>query len=322
LIGARGRTMGAVRSDAAAARCAIALGLLAAAHSARPADVEALHVDRIAAGVYVHTGRLAALDAPGHDDIANIGFVVGSRCVAVIDTGGSVRIGRALRAAIKARSSVPICYVINTHVHVDHVLGNAAFKGDAPKFVGHAALADAIAGSRRFFVEHYPDDFDGQATADQVIGPDTLVTDTQDLDLGTHRLRLRAWPKAHTDSDLTVLVDDRVLWTGDLLFRTRVPALDGSVRGWLAAIDALERVDAQWIVPGHGPVARNLKEALEPERRYLQALVDGVRREIDDGRSIDDAIEHVGLSEKPNWQLWETAHAHNVSRAYQELEWN
>ena len=299
----------------------LALALAGSGARAAPA-VAPLEVDRIAPDVFVHTGRLVALDAPGHDDIANIGFVVGSRCVAVIDTGGSVRTGRALRAAVKAHSPLPICYVINTHVHVDHVLGNAAFKDDKPSFVGHAALVEAIAGSRAFFVEHYPDDFDGRATQDQIIAPDRRVTDTLDLDLGTHVLHLRAWPKAHTDSDLTVLVDDDVLWTGDLLFRERIPVLDGSVKGWLAAIDALGHVHASWIVPGHGGVTRDLAAALAPERRYLQALADGVNAALDAGRSLGDAINEVGSAEKPAWKLWDTAHAHNVSLAYRELEWN
>ncbi len=297
-----------------------AFALVAASRVA--AAAASFDVREISPGVFVHEGRTVALDAPGHDDIANIGFVVGTRCVAVIDTGGSARTGHALRDAIKARTSLPVCYVINTHVHVDHVLGNIAFKADAPHFVGNAKLVDAIVASRRYFVEHYPDDFDGAANGDQVIGPDQTVADALDLDVGGHTLHLRAWPKAHTDSDLSVRVDERVLFTGDLVFRERVPALDGSVRGWLAAIDALSTMRVDWVVPGHGAVTNDLAAALAPERRYLQSLADGVRRELDAGESLEHAIEHVGAEEKPDWALWDTAHPRNVSRAYQELEWN
>ena len=94
-----------------------------------PSAAEPLRTAAVAPGVYVHEGKQLPLDAPGHDDIANLGFVVGQRCVAVIDTGGSVRIGRALRAAVRARTPLPVCYVIDTHVHVDHVLGRHCHHG-------------------------------------------------------------------------------------------------------------------------------------------------------------------------------------------------
>jgi len=273
-------------------------------------------------GVYLHAGRQVALDGPGHDDIANIGFIVGTRCVAVIDTGGSARIGRALRAAIAARTSTPICYVINTHVHVDHVLGNAAFKRDEPSFVGHARLGEAMLRSTQFFLTHFAGDFDAPPTANQIIAPDRVVEREMVLDLGQRRIALRAWPTAHTDCDLTVY-DERTgaLWTGDLLFRERLPALDGSVKGWLAALDELARLRVKLAIPGHGPVTGDLPAALVPERRYLQMLVDGVRSELAQGKPLQDAVAHVADSEKPHWLLWEGVQQRNVARAYEELEW-
>ena len=274
-------------------------------------------------GVFVHLGSPLALDATGHDDIANIGFIAGKKCVAVVDTGGSMRVGRELREAVGKHTSLPICYVINTHVHVDHVLGNAAFSGDSPSFVGNAALADAMARSRDFFVKEYAGDMDSPASPSQVIGPSRLVEHEITLNLGDRPLLLRAWPKAHTDCDLTVYdVRTGTLWTGDLLFRDRLPALDGSVKGWLVALDRLARMKVKLAVPGHGPVARDLVSAIVPERRYLQALLDGVRGEMSEGKPLEDAIHHVAAAEKTHWLLWNEVHPHNVVRAYEELEWN
>jgi quinoprotein relay system zinc metallohydrolase 2 len=283
---------------------------------------DALLVDQLAPGVYVHRGAQLPLDAPGHDDIANIGFIVGSRCVAVIDTGGSVRIGRGLRAAIRRRTSLPICYVINTHVHVDHVLGNRAFKDDGASFVGHAALAQAIVRSRAYFVKEYAQDLDAPAEPDQVIGPDRLVETELTLDLGNRPLTLHAWPTAHTDCDLTVYDQQTsTLWTGDLLFSERLPALDGSLVGWIDAIDRLAAQHVKLAVPGHGPPTAHPGEALARERGYLESLLQGVRRELSAGKSLQDAIVHAGAGEKSGWLLWEEVHPRNVTRAYQELEW-
>jgi quinoprotein relay system zinc metallohydrolase 2 len=214
--------------------------------------------------------------------------------------------------------------VINTHVHVDHVLGNVAFKADKPSFIGHAALGAAIARNREFFIENYAADLDAPPTAEQIVGPDQGVdVGTElDLDLGDRHLKLRAWPKAHTDCDLTVF-DEKTgtLWTGDLLFVERLPAIDGSVIGWLAAIDEIARMPVKHVVPGHGPASNDLATALSPERRYLQALVAGVRSEFAQGKPMEDAIAELGAAKIPGWLLWDTTQPHNVARVYQELEW-
>ncbi|HXW73880.1 MAG TPA: quinoprotein relay system zinc metallohydrolase 2 [Steroidobacteraceae bacterium] len=282
-----------------------------------------LPVEEVARGLFVHVGQPLALDAPGHDDIANIGFIVGTRCVAVIDTGGSVRIGRALRSAVAEHTRLPVCYVINTHVHVDHLLGNAAFTGAHVQFVGHALLGDALSRSREFFLNNYAGDLEAPATAAQIVGPDRSVPQggELELDLGARPLRLHAWPKAHSDCDLTVYdAATGTLWSGDLLFVQRTPALDGSLTGWLAAIDTLTAISVKRVIPGHGAVSNDLRAALAPERQYLQSLLADVRAAIAQGKPLQDAVRDVSPAHS-GWLLWDTTHPRNVARAYQELEW-
>jgi quinoprotein relay system zinc metallohydrolase 2 len=308
-----------MRRFAAAWVCITALATPPPASCAAP---PVLLVDEVAAGVFVHRGRALALDVAGHDDIANIGFIVGSRCIAVVDSGGSVRQGRALLAAIRARSTLPVCYVITTHGHVDHVLGNAAFRGSEVRFVGHARLADALRRSAAFFVAEYAADFDAPASPDQVVAPTIAVDGERVLDLGDRRLRVRAWPRSHTDSDLSVF-DEKTstLWTGDLLVRERLPAIDGSVRAWLDVMTTLAGFDVALVIPGHGPVTSDLGGTLRMQRDYLQALVDDVRKALASGQSLQQAIAVVGQSQRANWQLWEPTHPRNVMRVFQELEW-
>ena len=197
-------------------------------------------------------------------DVANLGFVVGARCVAVIDTGGTFAVGRALRRAIQRVATVPVCYVINTHVHPDHVFGNAAFTDDHPQFIGHVRLADAMRRRGPNYLNALQRDLGEAGQQSAIVLPTRSVATTEELDLGGRILSLRAWPTAHTDTDLTVFDESsRTLWLGDLLFVGHVPVLDGNLRGFLAAIDRSSRLSARTSpFPGtaaHSPGRKRLR---------------------------------------------------------------
>ncbi len=113
------------------------------------------------------------------------------------------------------------------------------------------------------------------------------------LDLGGRVLSLRAWPTAHTDTDLTVFDQaSRTLWLGDLLFVGHVPVLDGNLRGFLAALDELKGIRANLAIPGHGR-ALAWPEAIAPEERYLSRLLADVRAAIKAKRTLAETLATV-----------------------------
>ncbi|MGD9603983.1 MAG: quinoprotein relay system zinc metallohydrolase 2 [Gammaproteobacteria bacterium] len=291
---------------------------LLAACLVQPVVAADFEVTEIAPAVFVHQGAYAEIDDPARGDSANIGFVIGARCVAVIDTGGSIATGRALRAAIAAHTDRPVCYVINTHAHFDHVLGNAAFRDDDPTFVGHAALPEALAASREYFLERFAVEL---ADAPAIIAPTLTVDDTHTLDLGGRTLRLEAHPVAHSAADLTV-VDDatHTLFTGDLLFVERLPAFDGRLSGWRGWMQTVGGADFAHVVPGHGPPRVAWPAALDAQRRYLDSLADAARTALDAGEFLEDVTADAGAHPPAGWQATGT-HARNLARVYRELEW-
>jgi len=294
------------------------LFLLAAAS----AEAEPLSVSKIADGVYVHVGKHNDFDEHYDGDIANIGFVVGSKSVAIIDTGGSFKVGAALREAVRSVTDLPIRYVINTHIHPDHIFGNAAFEQDHPEFIGHANLPGTLELNRDSLIRELQKELGQGADGSKVIEPTRAVTETMDLDLGGRTLRLKAWPKAHTSTDLTVLDDKtRTLWTGDLLFITRAPSLDGDLQGWISVIDELKAIQAHVTVPGHGDPTEAKNDMLDKEKGYLNRLLSDVRSAIKNGVGLMEAINTAGQAEKGNWQLFDTVNRRNVNLAYPQLEW-
>jgi quinoprotein relay system zinc metallohydrolase 2 len=283
-----------------------------------------LAVQEVAPGVFVHTGEIALMTEENAGDIANIGFVIGDKGVAVIDTGGSVPVGEHLLAAIRAHTNKPILYVINTHEHPDHVFGDAAFDGIGATFVGHKNLPRALAMRGEFYLKAFRRII-GDKLVDQVkiIPPTLTVADRMTLDLGGRTLDLQAWPPAHTDCDLTVLdMATKTLFAGDLVFVKHLPIIDGSVKGWLVDLDALAKVPALRVIPGHGPVGLPWPQALDSERAYFEGLAKDVKLSIAKGEPVEGATKWAGQAERDDWRLFEDYNRRNVTAAYSEFEWD
>ena len=282
-----------------------------------------LETSEIAPGVVVHQVRYEIQSPENRGDMANASFVVGSEAVAVIDTLGSAVLGREIRDAIRAVTDKPVRYVINTHMHPDHVFGNAAFKDDAPAFVGHHKLARGLASrADRYLAINKQMLGEEVFQGIEIVLPTVAVEDSLTLDLGGRSLVCETQRTAHTDNDLTITdTATDTLFLGDLLFSVHVPTLDGSIKGWLTLLDELSRRQAARVVPGHGPHAMELPEALEPEQHYLAAIAADVRKLIKDGKTLEDATKIAGFSERDAWKLFDQYHVRNVTAAFAELEW-
>ncbi len=304
--------------------CCTALGLAAAASGPEPpAAAAAFALVPVAPDVWVHFGQVALVTPEDAGDIANLGVVVGAQAVAVIDTGGSVAVGTALRGAIRALTDLPVRYVINTHEHPDHIFGNAAFP-DA-RFVGHHPLPPVLAERGPYYLHSYRDQRGAAAIAEvRIIPPTLLVQEAATLDLGGRVLQLRAAaPAAHSHCDLAVLDPaSGTLFAGDLLFVRHVPVLDGSLVGWLGLLDGLAALPALQAVPGHGRQVVAWPAGLADERRYLAALAADTRRLIAAGVPLADAVPRIDQAERGRWQLFDDYNPRNATAAYGELEWD
>jgi quinoprotein relay system zinc metallohydrolase 2 len=294
--------------------------LIACAHAAiKPGDFS---IEDLGNGIYVHHGAHLDIDTGYQGDICNISFVVGSKGVAVIDTGGSLKVGNELRVAIKKVTSLPILYVINTHVHPDHIYGNAAFVQDKPVFVGHAKLADAMQLREEAYdklnIKYLGEDAKGSI----IVKPTLLVKEPTELDLGDRNLKITPYQTAHTNTDISVIDSKtQTLFTGDLLFIERTPVIEGDIKGLIAAIELLKTYPIKQVVPGHGPATKDWLQALNNEQRYLNTLLADVRANIKKGESMGHTMDTAAASEKDKWLLFDIANRRNVNTIFPALEW-
>ena len=204
-------------------RClSVALTFAAAATSGLGADRAApLPVREIVEEVFVYEAPYALASPRNTGAIANAGFIVGRDGVAVIDTQATYLAGRRLLAAVEAQTALPVRYVVNTHFHPDHVLGNAAFARDGVTFVGHENLPEALRSRKEQYLAATKALVGAEAFAGtEIVFPTMPVRGRLELDLGNRRLILESWPTAHTNSDLSVLDEKTGTWfLGDTSLR-------------------------------------------------------------------------------------------------------
>lgn len=292
--------------------------------SALPVWSQPLALEKVADGIYVHRGLHEDLDEGYHGDISNISFVIGTRGIAVIDTGGSFKVGKQFLQSIRSVSSLPILYVINTHVHPDHIFGNAALIDAGTQFVGHHKLPEAMQQRQEAYMrinqQWLQEDFAGS----DIVKPTLLVQDEMQLDLGQRILSLKAHAKAHSNSDLTVFDQQTAtLWTGDLLFMQRTPSIDGDIKGWLTLHTWLNQVPAKHVIAGHGVLnpQQSWQQALQQQKDYLNALLSGVRAAIAKHSTLQQTMQSKEFAEKGQWQLFDIIHPRNINTIYPALEW-
>ncbi|MCB1754043.1 MAG: quinoprotein relay system zinc metallohydrolase 2 [Gammaproteobacteria bacterium] len=275
---------------------------------------------QVADGIFVRQGR----DGITFEDsnVANIGFILGQNCVAVIDTGGSKAEGEALKCAIRQITDLPVCYVINTHFHPDHIMGNIAFRDSGATFIGHQNLPQAIGLAAATY--------SGRATVYEArkVSPDELkipfvtVTTTLSIDIGKRLLEITAHDIAHTNNDLSLYDPaSQTLWLSDLLFTSHTPVLAGSLNGWLETVETLRLKHAERVIPGHGPVSAVWPEAANTQIDYLTTLKKQVKTAIDEGVSLLAAQERLMNDNPWHWTLYEELRKRNIINAYAELEW-
>ena len=113
----------------------------------------------------------------------------------------------------------------------------------------------------------------------------------------------------------------KTLFLGDLLFADHLPAIDGSLNGWLAVLDDLVRTPAARAVPGHGPASLAWPQGADEERAYLGALRSDLRQAVKSGWPLARAVDSIPVHDAEHWRLIEDFHKRNISAAFGEMEW-
>jgi glyoxylase-like metal-dependent hydrolase (beta-lactamase superfamily II) len=252
----------------------------------RPAEV--------APGVYAVTTPARDFPSPENKGWnSNSAFVVTGSGVLVVDTGSSETIGQALRRAIASVTDQPVRWIVNTHGHGDHWLGNAGLTDGGVEVIASTQVAARIRAEREQWVGLFERMTDGATGDSPAVAPTRVVDERTVMRLGGVAFELLPSGGSHTPGDLVVwLPEKKVLITGDVVYSDRAPTTrEGDVQRWIAFLGELEALAPQVVVPGHGAVTG--VEGISNLRRYFETLWALVRAGYEQGQSDFEILPQV-----------------------------
>lgn len=237
----------------------------------------------------------------------------------VVDSGPTFAYASQAYELMKKLHDIPVSYVVNTHVHDDHWLGNSFYKQQnaiiiGPKSFAHLPKLEQTRMQRRIMSEAY------KATTQEF--PTVLVEDEKTIWMDRNKVVIRSVnTKAHTEDDLYVYIPHkRVVFAGDLVFNERIPSLrDGNIIGWLESLHIIMQLDVDYIIGGHGKMVS--KDSVKFTYDYLKTLRDEVLKKLDEGEEIGDVVNNVKMLEYKGVPFYDSIHRQNVETAYRTLEW-
>ncbi len=275
---------------------------------------------KVTSGVHCFFGEPEAMNTTNNGNMVNTCYLDTSKGYVVIDSGSSYAYAQSAYNEMKKIKPLPIALVINTHVHDDHWLGNGFFAQMGVKVLGSDDFAhNARIDSPTRIQTHISPEAYAQTVPTL---PSEMIDSDTNLTIGDQKLEFHIMKKkAHSDKDMVVYVPKlKALFAGDLVFNDRVPSLrDGDINGWISALDELKGYGATTIVGGHG--VRSDDKAMELTYNYLTQMRSEIRSALDEGLSIDEAINKITMPSFKSLRMMDSLHRGNVEAAYRMLEW-
>ncbi|OGI42077.1 MAG: hypothetical protein A2150_07980 [Candidatus Muproteobacteria bacterium RBG_16_64_11] len=254
----------------------------------------------------------------------NPGFVLTNKGVVVIDPGSSVQIGEMVLKKIAGVTKNPVIAVFNTHIHGDHWLANDAIRAVHPQAViyAHPNMRAKAAVEGENWLKLMSTLTDDAIKGTRALPPNMDINHDETLTLGGKHFRVIHTGTAHTDGDIMIeVVEDRVLFAGDNIVTERTARMDdGNFKGNIAAVEAALKVNAKFIVPGHG--LSGGREIADAYLVYLKTFYGSVKKYFDQGLSDFDMKDKVIADLKPyqKWVLFDAEIGKFISLAYLQIE--
>ena len=302
----------------------VAMGFVSIQQAVHGQGAPAMQAQQVSASAWYVEG-VSSLGSPSNQNfISNAAFVVTPAGVVVIDALGSPALATRLLAEIRKVTDQPVTHVLVTHYHADHIYGLQTFKDQGAKIIAHqAARGYLYSETARLRLEVSRNELAPWINAQtHLVDADEWIDSDTTLTIGGMVFQLKPVGPSHTPEDIAVyLPAQKVLFAGDLVFRSRIPYVgQADSRHWIVALDSLLGFDTAVIVPGHGPLSREARKDMQLTRDYLVYLRLTMGQAAKNMEPFEDAYLATDWSEFEHLPLFRVANRMNAYNTYLLLE--
>ena len=277
---------------------------------------------KVAPNVYAVIGDIGPQTYANNGFNNNLGFVVSTDGVLVINSGPSAKVAKALHSAIQKITKQPVKWVVNGNSQSHYWLGNAHFKNSGIPILAHREAGRLMQEMGAAQLQSAKSVLKEQAESTTLAYPSELLQDKRSIKLGDTLIEILHFGPAHTAGDMVVWLPQRkVLFAGDIVFTQRMLGVIpvGNSAGWVKAFDQAMALQPQVIVPGHGQPTDS-KKAMRDTRDYLAYLRSEVKKILDKNGSLQDAVEKIDQSKFKYLLNFDLLAKRNVNQVYTEME--
>src|SRR5579884_805716 len=275
-------------------------------------DSDFPRVQKIAPNVYTYE---VVVGSPAERYTTNSLFVVTSEGVLVADGQATPEAVKAMLSEIAKITPQPVKYVVMGSDHGDHTNGYSAFPAGV-EIIAHP--------NSKANLERQANAPNRPPTAPKIVMPTSLVTDRRVLKLGGTEIQIEFLGRAHTGGDLVVyLPKEKVLFTSEIFLNHLFPAMRSAYPSeWVEVFHKLDKIDARYIIPGHGFVddPKTLKEELKAYENATTAVIAEAKRLHDAGIPVEQAVKQANWGEYQSWSGAASLGPIVVRRVYDELD--
>jgi glyoxylase-like metal-dependent hydrolase (beta-lactamase superfamily II) len=273
-----------------------------------------LQRERVAENVYTFQSDVYAQ--------VNAGAVVGPNWAVVIDTLALPEETIHIRQFIEQELQVPVRYVINTHYHADHTLGNYLFPNAT--ILAHALCRELIDSRGRESLEAARKQGTSFRQARIVLPHVTFAEGSLNLRVGKKTLALTPFPGHSPDNIGVIVEEDRIMFAGDV-FMPIPYIVDGNVEDMINSLKEIGKIGFENVIQGHGDIVLRgeVEGSVRDNLAYLSAIRRAVRKA---GRRKYpwDLLEEIGVEECGKSRvliggLAEELHQRNLYAMYEQL---